>query len=139
MEQDLSWSIAKTGLPLITIELTTDDGNKGNLCFLIDTGATINIIYKFVCKHFTKSFIELEGYGSMMGFEGQEHKTQYVGITFQLEGKAYSGVFSVIEEYKGMKHIENESGIQVHGVLGMPFLTANGWIIDLDKLIITDK
>ena len=50
MEQDLSWSIAKTGLPLITIELTTDDGNKGNLCFLIDTGATINIIYKFVCK-----------------------------------------------------------------------------------------
>jgi hypothetical protein len=75
----------------------------------------------------------------MIGFEGQEHKTQYVGITFQLEGKAYSGVFSVIEEYKGMKHIENESGIQVHGVLGMPFLTANGWIIDLDKLIITDK
>lgn len=41
MEQDLSWSIAKAGLPLITIELTTDDGNKGNLCFLIDTGATI--------------------------------------------------------------------------------------------------
>ena len=106
MEQDLSWSIAKTGLPLITIELTTDDGNKGNLCFLIDTGATINIIYKFVCKHFTKSFIELEGCGSMIGFEGKEHKTQYMGITFQLEGKEYSGVFSVIEEYKGMKHIE---------------------------------
>lgn len=116
MEQDLRWSIAKTGLPLISVELTTDDGHKGNLCFLIDTGATINIIYKFVCKHFTKSFIELEGGGSMIGFEGQEHKTQYVGITFQLEGKAYSGVFSVIEEYKGMKHIENESGIQVHGV-----------------------
>lgn len=37
MEQDLSWSIAQTGLPLITIELTTDDGKKGNLCFLIDT------------------------------------------------------------------------------------------------------
>lgn len=99
MEQDLSWSIAKTGLPLITIELTTDDGNKGNLCFLIDTGATINIIYRFVCKHFTKSFIELEGSGSMIGFEGKEHKTQYMGITFQLEGKEYSGVFSVIEEY----------------------------------------
>ena len=32
MEQDLSWSIAQTGLPLITIELTTDDGKKGNLC-----------------------------------------------------------------------------------------------------------
>lgn len=139
MEQDLRWSIAKTGLPLITIELTTDAGNKGNLCFLIDTGATINIIYKFVCKHFTKSFIELEGSSSMIGFEGQEHKTQYVGITFQQDGKEYSGVFSVLEEYKGMKHIEKESGIQVHGVLGMPFLTANGWIIDLNKLVISSK
>ena len=130
MEQDLSWSIAKTGLPLITIELTTDDGNKGNLCFLIDTGATINIIYRFVCKHFTKSFIELEGSGSMIGFEGKEHKTQYMGITFQLEGKEYSGVFS---------HIENESGIQVHGVLGMPFLRANRWIVDLDRLVVKTK
>ena len=117
MEQDLSWSIAKTGLPLVTIELTTE----------------------FVCKHFTKSFIELEGSGSMIGFEGKEHKTQYMGITFQLEGKEYSGVFSVIEEYKGMKHIENESGIQVHGVLGMPFLRANRWIVDLDRLVVKTK
>lgn len=141
MEQDLRWSIAKTGLPLVIIELTTDEGSKGNLCFLIDTGATINIIYKFVCKHFTKSFIELEGSGSLIGFEGEEHKTQYVGITFQLEGKEYSGVFSVIEEYKGMKHIEKVSGIQIHGVLGMPFLVNNGWKIDLkeQKLYVTDK
>ena len=126
----MRWSIAKTGLPLISVELTTDDGNKGNLCFLIDTGASINIIYKFVCKHFTKSFI---------GFEGKEHKTQYMGITFQLKGKEYSGAFSVIEEYKGMKHIENESGIQVHGVLGMPFLRANRWIVDLDRLEISTR
>lgn len=107
--------------------------------FLIDTGSTINIIYKFVCKYFTKSFIELEGSGSIIGFEGQEHKTQYVGITFQLDGKAYSGVFSVIEEYKGMKHIENKFGIQIHGVLGMPFLRANGWIIDLNKSVIIES
>ena len=33
MEQDLSWSIAKTGLPLITIELTTDDGIKVTYAF----------------------------------------------------------------------------------------------------------
>lgn len=94
MEQDLRWSIAKTGLPLISVELTTYDGNKGNLCFLIDTGATINIIYKFVCKHFTKSFIELEGSSSLIGFEGEEHKTQYGGITFQLEEKEYSRVLT---------------------------------------------
>lgn len=139
MEIDLRWSIAKTGLPLIKIEQTADDGRKGNLCFLIDTGATINILYKFVCKYFTKSFVELDGSGSVIGFEGEEHKAQYMGITFQMDGKEYSGVFSVIEEYKGMKHIEIEDGIQVHGVLGMPFLMANKWIVDLDKLVVLSK
>lgn len=139
MKQDLSWSISKTGLPLVNIEMTADDGKKGNLCFLIDTGATINIVYGFVCKYFTKSFIELEGSGSVIGFEGKEHKTQYVGISFQLEGKEYSGLFSVINEYNGMKHIEIESGIQVHGVLGMPFLRANKWIVDLERLVVTDN
>ena len=38
-----------------------------------------------------------------------------------------------------MKHIEDESGIQVHGVLGMPFLTANNWIVDLDRLVVLSK
>ena len=139
MEQDLRWGIAQTGLPLITVELENDDGNKGKLCFLIDTGASINIIYKFVCKHFTKTFIELEGSGSVMGFEGEKYEAQYVGITFELAGKKYSDVFSIVEEYKGMKHIQENSGIQVHGVLGLPFLINNGWIIDLDKLMVITK
>ena len=99
MEQDLSWSIAKTGLPLITIELTTDDGNKGNLCFLIDTGATINIIYRFVCKHFTKSFIELEGSGSMIGFEGKEHNPIY-GNNFSTGGER---IFWSVLSHRGIQ------------------------------------
>ena len=77
LKQDLRWCISETGLPLVTVEMIDDDGNKGSLCFLIDTGATINIIYGFVCKHFTKSFIELEGSGIMTGLEGKEYKTKY--------------------------------------------------------------
>lgn len=134
MEQDIRWSISKIGLPLVIMEQTTDEGHIGRLCFLIDTGASINIIYKFVCKDFMKSFIELEGGGAIIGFEGEEHKTQYVGICFFVEGVKYSGVFSVLDEYAGMKHIEENFGIQVHGVLGIPFLVNNGWRIDLKDM-----
>ena len=48
-------------------------------------------------------------------------------------------VFSVVEEYKGMRQIQKQSGIQVHGVLGLPFLINNGWVIDFDKLVIVTK
>jgi len=139
MERDIHWSLSKAGLPLVTIVTENDEGMKGQLCFLIDTGATINIMYKFVCQYFTKTFIELEGNGSLIGFEGEEHKTQYIGFTFELEGKKYSDVFSVVEEYKGMRQIQKQSGIQVHGVLGVPFLVNNGWVIDFDKLVIVTK
>ena len=56
MEQDLRWSIAKTGLPLISVEMTTDDGHKGNLCFLIDNiGDLVPPVAVFWYRRFTLS------------------------------------------------------------------------------------
>lgn len=118
---------------LVVVDIPTDDGIK-QLCFLIDTGASINIIYDFVCRFFKDEFVELEGSGSVVGFEGKEHKTQYMGISFLMEGNKYSGVFSVVEEYSGMRTIQDNYGIQVQGVLGLPFLVMNNWIIDFKSL-----
>ena len=30
--------------------------------------------------------------------------------------------------------IQKESGIQIHGILGIPFLTQNKWILDFNNL-----
>ena len=33
-----------------------------------------------------------------------------------------------------MKNIQDETGVQIHGVLGVCFLVSNEWIVDFNKL-----
>ena len=51
MEFPLTLGLQKSGLPLI---LTS--GELKNICFLIDTGSTHNILFDFVYNHFKDEF-----------------------------------------------------------------------------------
>ena len=47
MEFPLYWGLQKTGLPLIVVTCTDDTGITRDLCLLIDTGSTNNILFSF--------------------------------------------------------------------------------------------
>lgn len=121
MEFPLYWGLQKTGLPLIVVTCTDDTGTTRELCLLIDTGSTNNILFSFVYEHFQKNFKSLDKQGSIMGFEGQQHETPQIEATFDFEGQNYTSIFSVLDVSDGMKHIQEESGVQIHGVLGIHF------------------
>lgn len=123
MEFPLYWGLQKTGLPLIVVTCTDDTGTIRDLCLLIDTGSTNNIMFSFVYEHFQKSFKSLDKQGSVMGFEGQN----------------YTSIFSVLDVSDGMKHVQEESGVQIHGVLGIHFLVDYEWIIDFKELKISNN
>lgn len=55
MKFPLTLGLQKTGLPLIVTS-----GKLKNLCFLIDTGATNNILFTYVYEHFKDEFRVLE-------------------------------------------------------------------------------
>lgn len=116
MEFPLYWGLQKTGLPLIVTTCTDDAETLRNMCFLIDTGSTDNILFNFVYEHFQKSFKSLDKLGSIMGFEGQQHETPQIEATFDFEGTKYTSIFSVLDVSDGMKHVQEESGVQIHGV-----------------------
>jgi hypothetical protein len=137
MEFPLYWGLQKTGLPLIVVTCTDDAGTARNMCFLIDTGSTNNILFSFVYEHFQESFKSLEKQGSIIGFEGQQHETPQIEATFDFEGKNYTSIFSVLDVSDGMKHVQEESGVQIHGVLGIHFLVDYEWIVDFKELQLT--
>ena len=124
MEFPLYWGLQKTGLPLIVVTCTDDTGTNRDLCLLIDTGSTNNILFSFVYEHFQKNFKSLDKQGSIMGFEGQQHETPQI-------------IFSVLDVSDGMKHVQEESGVQIHGVLGIHFLVDYEWIVDFKELQLT--
>lgn len=131
MEFPLLLGLQKTGLPLIITS-----GKLKNLCFLIDTGSTHNILFSYVYEHFKNEFIILNGTQNIMGIEGEYKETPIIEGTFNFEGKDYTSAFSVFNATNAVVHIEEETGVQIHGILGIQFLIENKWVINFDKNII---
>ena len=130
MEFPLSFGLQKTGLPLII-------SGTHNLCFLIDTGATHNVIFNYVYEHFKEEFKRLDKNQFIMGIEGNYQETPIVEATFNFEGVDYTSSFSVLDASSAMKQVQQETGVQIHGILGIQFLLENKWILNFDKLVIT--
>lgn len=125
----IEYGLEKTGLPLI---LTS--GKLKNICFLIDTGSTHNSLFDFVYNHFKDEFKLLEGTYRTMGIEGHYKETPIIEATFNFEGTDYTSTFSVLEANEAISQVQDETGVQVHGVLGVQFLIENKWIVDFEKL-----
>ena len=132
MKFPLALGLQKTGLPLIATS-----GKLKNLCFLIDTGATHNTLFDFVYEHFKDEFKLLDSTCRTMGIEGHYKETPIIEATFNFEGIDYTSTFSVLDATDAIAQVQEETGVQIHGVLGIQFLVENKWIVDFDKLIVT--
>ena len=134
MEFPLTFGVQKTGLPLIVTS-----GKLKNMCFLIDTGSTHNTLFDFVYEHFKDEFKLLDCTCRTMGIEGHYKETPVIEATFNFEGTDYTSIFSVFDGSDAIRQVQEETGVQIHGILSTDFLVKNKWIIDFDKLKITLK
>lgn len=132
MRFSLNFGIEKTGMPLI---LTS--GKKKNVCFLIDTGSTHNTLFSFVYEHFKDEFRIIEENQKTMGIESRFQDSTTVEGTFNFDGTEYTSTFAVVKANDAIAKIQEETGVQLHGILGIPFLMENKWKIDFEKMIVT--
>lgn len=131
MEFPLTFGLQKTGLPLIVTS-----GKLKNLCFLIDTGSTHNTLFGFVYEHFKEEFKLLGDTHKIMGIEGHYKEAPVIEATFNFEGVDYTSTFTVLDATNAVAHIQEETGVQIHGILSTDFLVKNKWILDFDRLTI---
>ncbi len=128
MKIPIEYSLTKLGLPLIVTS------SKPNLCFLIDTGATHNIVFSYVYEEIPQYFSALQDTSCLMGIEGTQQRTSQVEAFIFFDNRDSIVTFSVMETNEAILQIQKESGIQIHGILGIPFLTQNKWILDFKNL-----
>ena len=122
------YGIRKTKLPIILVEI-----EDKYLCFILDTGSTCSLIDSSVVEYF-KDIVEPVGDYCISGIEGTKHKVDMITLPFNFEGQVYKPRFCVRPLLDAFKSIEDESGIQVHGLLGTDFLLENQWIVDFRTL-----
>ena len=120
MEFPLAFGLQKTGLPLIVTS-----GKLKNLCFLIDTGSNYNTLFDFVYEHFKDEFKLLDITRRIMGIEGHCKETPVIEATFNFDGTDYTSTFSGFNGSDAITQVQEETGMQIHGILSTDFLVRN--------------
>ena len=123
----LQQSLIHLGLPLILIK-----AQAKNLCFLLDTGSNINVLDRRVAEFFQLSSGTAQQ--QQFGIDGTLRTTNVVEMTFSLEEREYKAAFSVMDLSSAFGKVEEESGIQIHGLLGCSFMERQKWVLDFEKL-----
>ena len=126
----LRFSLSKIGLPVILIK-----AQAKNLCFLLDTGSNINVLDKRVVEFFQLSSGTAQQH--QFGIDGTLRTTNVVEMTFSLEEREYKAAFSVMDLSSAFGKVEEESGIQIHGLLGCSFMEQQKWVLDFEKLCLS--
>lgn len=132
MYYSLYYGFHSTRLPIILVDVKGE-----HLCFILDTGSTCSLIDSTVVEYF-KDIVEPVGDYCISGIEGTKHKVDMIILPFNFEGQLYKPKFCVRPLLDAFKGIEDESEIQIHGLLGTDFLLENKWIIDFNKIEIRE-
>lgn len=123
----LQKSLTQVGLPLILVKAQAQ-----YLCFLLDTGSNINVLDKRVAEFFQLSGGTVQQ--QQFGIDGTLQITDVVKLTFSLEEREYKANFSVMDLSSAFGKVEEESGIQIHGLLGCSFMEQQKWVLDFENL-----
>ena len=132
MNHSLSEGLLKLSMPLVKARVC-----GVNLTFLIDTGSTHNVIASFVYEQIRNAFIITGESNKVMGVDGKYQDVIIVNATLEIEGVELKSDFNVVDMSDAVMQLQDETGLQLHGLLGIPFLMDNKCIIDFDKQEIT--
>lgn len=119
--------LQQTGLPLLIVK-----AQAKHLCFLLDTGSNINVLDRRVAEFFQLSESTIRQ--KQFGIDGTLQTSAVVELTFSLEEREYKADFSVMDLSSAFGKVEEESGIQIHGLLGCSFMEQQKWVLDFEKL-----
>lgn len=115
--------VKRIGMPLVT----TDDRL---FCFLIDTGASYNVLLKEAYLRCQSYFRKLGKQDFLLGMVGEPQKIFMVEGAISIQGKEYKSEFGVMEGTDAMNNVKILTGMQIDGALGVEFLAQYGITID---------
>lgn len=112
MKYSLVYGLEKVGLPVIFVQLFIDKKVK-DVCFVLDTNSSNSILFNSI-------------------IENREHLDykKSLNLTFYFENENYTDSFNVSDEPELYSKIKSNTGVQIHGILGVNFLYEYGLTID---------
>lgn len=121
--------ISKTGL--IYVPFTC---NGKELNFILDTGSTISYIDTQTAVELGCKFKNCDEF--VTGLGGEQAITEYCEIKLETPTTVTEIELPLANFKHAFSQVEEESGIEIHGLLGNNFLLASKYVIDYDKMMV---
>lgn len=125
-------SMDLTELPVITF---MSDNTKLN--FLLDTGSNDSFINESVVKSLNCKM--LNTVSEVIGIEGKKIKNNNCELQIKYKDYEFNTQFNIINLDESFNLIKQESGVQIHGILGSLFFQKYKYVIDFESLIAYTK
>jgi predicted aspartyl protease len=127
----------KEAMDLVELPVVTFYNGNTKLNFLLDTGANQNVVNSHILD--SLKYKKIEGNGSIFGMEGTAVEVDYISMEFVYNNNLYTSTFQVVDMQEAFDRVKQESGVQIHGILGSLFFQEYEYILDFQSLVAYSK
>lgn len=128
----------KEAMDLVELPVVTFYNGDKKLNFLLDTGSNISQINSSILPLLDHKKVEKKDM-DVIGIEGNKVNTEFCEMTITYKGQEFVGEFCIHDLDDAFAIVKEESGVQIHGILGSLFFQKYKYVFDFASLIAYTK
>lgn len=123
----------KEAMDLVELPVVTFYNGDTKLNFLLDTGSNVSYINSSIIPLLVHEKTDKEM--DTIGIEGNKVSNQFCKMPVTYKNQVFEEEFSIADLDEAFNVIKQESGVQIHGILGSKFFERYKYVIDFKELI----
>lgn len=122
----------KEAMDLVELPVVTFYNSNTKLNFLLDTGSNVSYINSSIIPLLVHEKIAKEM--DTIGIEGNKVSNQFCKMSITYKNQIFEEEFSIADLDEAFGVVKQESGVQIHGILGSKFFEKYKYILDFKEL-----
>lgn len=123
----------REAMNLVELPVITFYNGDRKINFLLDTGSNISYLNKSIVSSLV---VESTGEESnIIGIEGNKVNCKICKMIIRRKNQEFEEEFSIADLDKAFRIVKEESGVQIHGILGSRFFEKYKYVLDFKDYI----
>ena len=123
----------KEAMDLVELPVVTFYNGDTKLNFLLDTGSNVSYINSSIIPLLVHEKTDKEM--NTIGIEGNKVSNQFCKMSVTYKNQVFEEEFSIADLDEAFSVVKQESGVQIHGILGSKFFDKYKYFLDFKELI----
>ena len=123
----------KEAMDLVELPVVTFYNGDKKLNFLLDTGSNVSYINSSIIPLLVHEKTDKEM--NTIGIEGNKVSNQFCKMSVTYKNQVFEEEFSIADLDEAFSVVKQESGVQIHGILGSKFFERYKYVLDFKELI----